>query len=380
MPLKTPTTKKTVPKKTVRRGAAKKKKGKFKVHDGFYRLVVENLDDYAIFTTDKKALVSSWNLSAEKLLGYAESEVIGESIYIIFSPKDREKETLKKEFAKVEKAERAISEGYHYRKDGSAFWASCLIFPLAATEKNEAGYTFIIRDLTNQKELEQRKEDFINIASHELKTPMTSIKIFASIIEDQAKKAGDGVLSDFIAKLNIQIDGLGELVNRLLDVSQLQSGKLEIKRRRFNFNDLVEEVIAAMQQYAKDNEIVYVRKESKHLMVNGDKELISQILVNLISNAVKYSQAKGKIVVSLKKDKDRVVVCVQDFGLGISLPDQEKIFQRFYRTEAVRRKRISGVGLGLYIVREIVNGHGGKIWVESVKNKGSSFFFTLPIK
>lgn len=368
------------PKSTSSRAPLKKAKTKFKVHDGFYRLVAENLEDYAIFTTDIKGMVSSWNLSAEKLLGYTESEMVGENIYIIFSPKDREQETLKKEFAKVAHAGRAISEGFHYRKDKSAFWASCLIFPFAATEINEEGYTCIIRDLTNQKELEQRKEDFINIASHELKTPMTSIKIFASIIENQAKKAGDDILSEFIAKLNTQIDGLGELVNRLLDVSQLQSGKLELKRRLFNFNDLAEEVIVAMQQYAKDNEIVYVRKESKNLMINGDKELISQILVNLLSNALKYSQAKGKIIFSLKKDKDKIEVCVQDFGIDISVTDHEKIFQRFYRTEAVRRKRISGVGLGLYIVREIVNGHGGKIWVESVKNDGSTFFFTLPIK
>lgn len=355
-------------------------KKQFQAHDGFYRLVVENLEDYAIFTTDEHALVTSWNSGAEKLLGYKPAEILASDIEVIFSPKDHEKQTLKKEFIKAAQEGRSISEGYHFRKDGSTFWASCLIFPLEASIKHEEGYTFILRDLTHQKEIEQRKDDFINIASHELKTPMTSIKIFASIIENQAKKSGDEILANFISKLNIQIAGLGKLINRLLDVSQLQNGKLEIKRRPFNFNSLAEEVIAAMQQYSKESEIRYVSKADKSLKVNGDKELISQILVNLLSNGIKYSPEKGRVVFTVKEAKNRIVVSIQDHGIGIAPNEQDKVFQRFFRTEAARKNKISGVGLGLYIVKEIVTGHGGKIWVESTEGKGSTFFFTLPIK
>ena len=352
----------------------------FNEHEGLYRLVVENLEDYAIFTTDKNAIVTSWNIGAEKLLGFKAQDILAHDINIVFSTKDREKDILKKEFVKALKVGRTISEGYHFRKDGTTFWASCLVFPIHATVNHVEGFTLIIRDLTHQKEIEQRKDDFINVASHQLKTPMTSMKIFAHIVEKQARKMGDDTLTDFIKKLNTQIDGLGKLINRLLDVSKLQSGKLEIKRELFNFDELAQEVIAAMQEYSKENVINYVRKFEKKLKINGDKDLISQILVNLLSNATKYSGENTKVIFEARSTKDKLIISIQDFGIGIEDKDQDKVFQRFFRTEAAKQNKINGVGLGLYIVKEIVTGHGGKVWFKSKVNLGSTFYFTLPIK
>jgi signal transduction histidine kinase len=207
---------------------------------------------------------------------------------------------------------------------------------------------------------------------------MTSMKIFAQIVEKQAKKMGDAVLSDFIAKLNAQIEGLGNLINRLLDVSKLQSGKLEIKQQLFNFNDLVEEVVASMQEFATESNIVYTRETTKGLKIKADRELISQVLINLLSNAVKYSKNKGKINFIVKEEQNKIVTSIHDSGIGIGTADQEKIFQRFYRATTARENKINGAGLGLYIVKEIVEGHGGKIWFESRVDKGSIFSFTLP--
>jgi signal transduction histidine kinase len=181
-----------------------------------------------------------------------------------------------------------------------------------------------------------------------------------------------------VGSIQHQIERLQELVNDLLDVSRLQTGKLTFTKEDFRIDQLVEEAIADLKGMAKDQRIVYTGKVA--IKVHADKFRIYQVLTNLITNAVKYSGDGKSIKLNIKRKEGKVVVSVQDFGIGIAKEQQRKIFDRLYQVIDDKQKTFPGFGMGLYIAKEIITRHQGKIWVESEKGKGSTFFFTLPLK
>ncbi len=231
-------------------------------------------------------------------------------------------------------------------------------------------------DITKQKELEQMKEDFISITSHELKTPLTTIKAYGQIAEMMLKKKGDTETLGMIEKMGSQVNRLTALIEELLDVTKVKQGKLTYHETLFDLNSLVKEVIDDMQNIITTHQIV--TEFTQPAKVYADKDKISQVLNNLITNAVKYSSGQEKIIVSTKLKDKGIVVSVQDFGLGIEKEDHENVFEQFYRISG-KRSTFPGLGIGLYIAREILKRQDGKIWVESELNKGSIFYFWLPV-
>lgn len=236
----------------------------------------------------------------------------------------------------------------------------------------------IQRDITRAKEIEQRKDDYLSIASHELKTPITSLKLYNELLQQKLASLGHEEVVGFVERMDNQIDKLAKLVNDLLDVSRIQSGKLTYQLERFRIADLIKEVSDDMQKAMKQHALIVKAKTQKEVM--ADKNRIGQVLINLIENAIKYSPKSDKILVTAKNGGNAVVVQIQDFGIGVPLSEQQRIFERFYRIDGKERNIASGQGLGLYISSEIVKRHGGKIWVESKERKGSIFSFTLPLK
>lgn len=235
----------------------------------------------------------------------------------------------------------------------------------------------ILAAIANEKkELEERKDEFISIASHELKTPITTIKGYTQLLNQFLKESKDKKPLIYISKMDDQLDRLTKLVNDLLDVSKIQAGKLELHKEKVDLKGLIEGVAADMSLV--DHHKVTAEIDSKELIVWVDKYHISTVLVNLISNAIKYSPKSNKVIVKTTNNKDNVVIKVEDFGIGISKRDQEKIFKKFFRADNRIRQSFSGLGLGLYIAWEIVKQHQGSIWVESIKGNGTSFYFKLP--
>lgn len=179
----------------------------------------------------------------------------------------------------------------------------------------------------------------------------------------------------------LQIDKLSDLVADILDVSRIEKGKLNYTKKIFNLEELIEEIVADIQPTYPQHRIVL--KNGKDVSIYGDPMRISQVIVNLLTNAIKYSPKADKVIVKVFKTKgakNSITVGVQDFGIGIPKSEQGKIFERFYRIGDEQRETISGFGLGLHITSEIIKRHGGYIWVESTLDKGSTFFFTLPTK
>jgi PAS domain S-box-containing protein len=233
-----------------------------------------------------------------------------------------------------------------------------------------------IEDITERREIEQRKEDFISIASHEMKTPLTSIKGNVQLLERRAQRNNDTAYIDGLATANKSIARLERLIYDLLDVSKIQSGKIEFNYTSFDFDQLVAEAVSGVQ----------VTTQTHHLKITGasnttiaaDYGRLEQVLINLLNNAVKYSPAANEVKIHISKASDYVKVSITDDGVGIHVRDQKRIFERFYRADQITEK-FPGVGIGLYVSSQIVKEHKGTLWVESEEGKGSVFNFTIPI-
>ena len=235
-----------------------------------------------------------------------------------------------------------------------------------------------IKNITERKELEQQKDEFISIASHELKTPVTSIKAYAQILQEGFEKLKDKRSAELLEKMNGQVDRLTTLIIDLLDFTRIEGGKLKFRKESYNLNELITEVVEEMQRTTKNHKIVL--ELDKPVQLWGDSYRTGQVITNLLSNAIKYSPNAKKIIVRSKASKDNITIFVRDFGIGIGKDHLNKLFTRFFRVSESTLNTFPGLGLGLYIAAEIVKRQGGTIRVKSSKGKGSTFYFSLPIR
>jgi signal transduction histidine kinase len=239
------------------------------------------------------------------------------------------------------------------------------------------GFTSMVLAIVveQQKRLERRKDEFISMASHELKTPVTSLKIYAQLLQRQFRK--EKIKNEIMPKMERQVDKLTKLIADLLDLSKIQVGKLEFRRNAFALDELIAETVEVLQNMTEKHTIVVEGQTRRKVF--ADRDRIGQVLSNLITNAIKYSPRANKIIISSKVRYGYVIVSIRDFGIGIGSKDQKRLFERFYRVEGASEKTYPGFGIGLYIANEIVRSHGGYLSVESRKGKGSVFSFRLPL-
>ncbi len=236
----------------------------------------------------------------------------------------------------------------------------------------------VSRDITEKKELDKKKEETVSIVSHELKTPVTSLKLTTQVLKKKFDREGNDNITRQLEIMDKQIDKLTNIIGNLMDTTRIEKGSIGLKNEKFNFNDLIKEIVDDVQKTAKSHKI-FIKGESRKAAI-GDKFRIGQVITNLLTNAIRYSPGGEKIIVTISSDKDSITCGVQDFGIGIAKDQQKRIFERFYRVKDIDQAFYMGLGLGLYISSEIVKQHKGKIWVKSKPNVGSTFFFTLPVK
>ncbi len=224
--------------------------------------------------------------------------------------------------------------------------------------------------------LDQRRDEMIAMIGHELRTPLTSIKGFTELLEKRAKTLKDQKILDYAFLMHIQTERLIQLVRDIMDTSKIRTGKLVLSKVPFDLNGLLTETVKSLQPLTKKHTIA--RKTSGRLVIFADRGRINQVITNLLTNAIKYSPGKSKIIVTIRQTDDKVIVSVQDFGIGINPNQKERIFDPFYQGSN-RLELGRGLGPGLYISSQIVRLHHGRIWVESVVGKGSTFYFSLPL-
>lgn len=226
-------------------------------------------------------------------------------------------------------------------------------------------------------ELSRQKDDFISVASHELKTPITSLKGFAQLLERRFQHAGDTRSATMLQKMDGQLNKLTSLVEDLLDATKIESGHLRFHYSSFDYNALIAEIIEETQRITTKHTIA--RDLAASVALWADRERIGQVLTNLLTNAIKYSPQANSVLVKTRCTADAIITSVQDFGVGIPPEKQSHLFERFYRVEGDNQATYPGLGLGLYIAAEFVKRHGGTIWVKSAEGQGTIMSFSLPL-
>jgi signal transduction histidine kinase len=225
---------------------------------------------------------------------------------------------------------------------------------------------------------EIRKNDFIGMVSHELKTPLTSLNGYAQILELKAKKNHDIKSAEALGKMIIQIKKMSAMINGFLNISRLESGKIHLILQQFDFIELVEEIVSETQMTISSHQI-HFDSPIAPVEIKGDRDKIGSVISNLISNAIKYSPKGDQVILNFKKYPNKLQLSIQDDGIGIANNDLNRLFERYYRVESKESQHISGFGIGLYLSSEIVKRHGGTLWVESEPGIGSTFYFTIPL-
>lgn len=233
----------------------------------------------------------------------------------------------------------------------------------------------LLEEIEFRKQAERKKDEFISIASHELKTPLTSVKGYVQLLERSIDKGDTATVKKHLKKAQLQLDKLNELIADLLDISKIESGKLKFNKKFFNLNDLLDSIIEVMHQSNPDFKII--KKGMLDREIFADEMRIEQVIVNFLTNAIKYAPGTNEIHLNVEASEETVRIAVRDFGIGIDKEQQASVFEKFYRVEETAI-HFQGLGIGLYISAEIICRHGGEVGVRSTLGEGSEFYFNIP--
>lgn len=346
--------------------------------DKAYRIFIEKMNEGAL-TLNKDGLIIYSNSSFANLVNMPLENVIGFN-FINFIP-DAYRNSVAELMETAWKKQESKGEIVF---DGKIKMVPVLLSMNMLEIDGGIALSVIATDITLQKETQQhkkaleKKDEFISIASHELKTPVTSIKGYVQLLRYNFQQDGNTTAANLLTKVDVQINKLTNLIGDLLDVKKIENGQLQYHEEAFDFNVLVNEVIEETERVLKKHPIVTTLSESKTIL--GDRNKIGQVITNLLENASKYSDAGSVInVESSVKDNDKISLSVKDKGIGIPKNQLNKIFERFFRVSSEKENTYSGLGLGLYISAEIIKRHNGIIGVESEEGNGSTFYFELPV-
>jgi signal transduction histidine kinase len=247
----------------------------------------------------------------------------------------------------------------------------------SAADGSNNFFSGIVVDITEQKQNDLRRSRFIGMVSHELKTPLTALKGYVQLLNNWAKKQKDNFTIGALSKVEKQVKKMLHMINSLLNLSSAEAGKIHLNKQDFMMDELINEVIEETLFITSSHDIVLVPCEK--IQVNADRDKLEQVLVNLLSNAAKYSDKNAPIEISCAIRGELINVKISDHGMGIAPEEINKLFLPHYRVENKETEMIAGFGIGLYLCAEIVERHGGKIWAGSELGKGSTFTFTLPV-
>jgi PAS domain S-box-containing protein len=377
-----------------------------------HRIIVENARDFGIFMTDPEGRVSTWNSGAQRIFGYTEPEILGRSAAVLFTPEDVAKGEHDRELATAAREGRASDDRWQMRKDGSRFWASGVTASVRDGQGKLRGFTKVLRDLTETKQLEEQRErmlaleqearqaaeaairikdEFIATVSHELRTPLSAVLLWAKMLRSGRVQPQDQ--EEALRSIVQSAEAQKELIEDLLDVSRMISGKLRLNVREIELSPVLRAALDAVLPTARAKGVQLkalgdlagccgspTQEPSKELCVRGDPDRLRQVVLNLLTNAVKFTPAGGHVELSVQRALGTARVIVRDTGQGIPPEFLPHVFDRFRQADAGMTRSHGGLGLGLAIVRELVELHGGRVWAESDgEGKGATFTVELPL-
>jgi PAS domain S-box-containing protein len=363
-----------------------------------FRLLVQSVQDYAIFVLSPEGRVSTWNTGAERLTGYTAEQILRQPFDRLYTEEDRQRRWPERLRQAAADHGRAEDEGWRVRKDGSRFWASAVVSALRDDQGRLRGFALVIRDMTEQKRAEEERanlireqaarahaeamvrarDEFLTVAAHELKTPLTSVLGSVQLAHHQVARGRRDPerLQRHLGLAERQATKLGRLINTLLDVSRIQAGRLQIEPQRVDLVPLVAGVVEAACAQSAEHSVSVSAPPSLFAVV--DPLRLEQVVTNLVDNAIKYSPDGGLVEVELSQpDAETVCLAVRDQGVGIPASQRERVFEQFYRAHG--ESYLSGMGVGLFVSRQIVELHGGSIAAEPAPDGGTRFVVKLPV-
>ena len=338
---------------------------------------VEELTDFIenasipLHWVDGEGTITWANQAELDLLGYTKEEYIGAKI----SDFHAERNIIDDILTRLINNETLVNYQATLRcKDGSVKYV--LINSNVLRKNGKFLHTrCFTRDITDLKKEEEKKNKFIAMVSHELKTPLTSIKSYIQVLLSKALKEGDEFRSRILTRTDAQIKKMTNMVADFLTLSRLEEARINLHKEIFNINSLCKEIISDAKIISPHHHIIL--KESDNIKIFADREKIGQVLTNLLSNAIKYSSPDNTITIGCERTNDEVKIYVRDTGMGIATTDQLKLFNPFYRVENELTKSISGFGMGLYLVSELLRYHGSQVMLDSKEGVGSTFYFYM---
>jgi two-component system CheB/CheR fusion protein len=326
-----------------------------------------------VWTADAKGDYDYFNRQWYDYTGLTFDESKGKGWQSVIHPEDLP-ETIIEWDTSIRKGVPFKREDRKRSANGTYRWNLAHALPFKDDEGKILAWFGVCTDIEDQKKDMEKKDEFISMASHELKTPVTSLKVFTEImLMDAGNKANKAELN-MLRKMDKQINKLTRLIGDLLDVSKANSGQLSYDYEKVDFNELVKETLNVLELTTSHKLEVNLAESEQ---INADRNRMGQVITNLVSNAIKYSPNADKVVIYSEKTADEIKLCVQDFGIGIPAAEQPKLFSRFFR---VSENTYPGLGLGLYICKEIIKRHSGAMSFKSEEGKGSTFCFSIPIQ
>ncbi len=371
-----------------------------------FRLLLENVEDYAIFFLDTHGCLTRWSIGAERILGYQEAEILGKSASIIFTPEDRDRGEDKRELKKAVKEGRAENERWHVRKDGSRFWGSGIVTLLRDETGQPRGFSKIMRDFTERKRAEDErtqllireqearaasetslrtaetanrlKDEFLATLSHELRSPLNAMLGWIQLLN--TRKFDEATTARAMETIERSARSQSQLVEDLLDVSRIIQGKLRLNVRPVELVKVIEAAIETVRPAAEAKAIQLETVLDPAVgLITGDFDRLQQIVWNLLSNAIKFTPKEGRVQVGLKRTDAHVEIAIADTGQGINPDFVPYVFERFRQEDSSSTRSFNGLGLGLAIVRHLVELHGGTVRADSEgEGRGATFTVKLP--
>lgn len=347
------------------------------------RLLVEGVKDHAIFLVDGDGSVRNWNAGAEKLLGYTEAHIVGRDSAIFYCAEDVAVGKPQAELQAAREAGFSEDIGWRTRADGTRLWADVTITALRDSDGSARGFVQIVRDLSERRRVQQlevegrRINEFIAMLAHELRNPMAPIANAVGILEKVATQKEVVWCSELIGR---QVSHLSRLVDDLLDVSRVTSGKIQLRKERLELNEQVLLAVESVRSFVEGfGHVLEFQPAGSPVQVHADATRVTQIVVNLATNAAKYTPNGGRITVKVVPHAGSVDIVVADNGIGMSRGLIESAFDLFVQGERALDRAGGGLGIGLTLVKRIATLHGGTVRAESEGvGRGSTFTVTLP--
>ncbi len=342
--------------------------------------IIENSGD-GVMILGADRTIRAWNKTLTGMTGVPAEEAIGRHCYEVLNLHNRQGVSVchtQCPLVKPPDDGRLYAEGYTQRADGIKVALADNYSPQYDEEGNTVSVIANVRDVSRLREAEELKNTLLSVISHELKTPVSIIKGYASTLMRQDANWDKGTLTEGLSIIEEEADKLNELINNLLDASRLQAGGLKLQFSYVDLTSMAEKVVEKFRPQT-DQHTFSLDFPPDFPPVRADYERIREVLSNLVSNAIKYSPGGGLIRVGGWVEEDQVGIFVSDEGIGIPASEQERIFERFARVDNSLTRQMPGAGLGLFLVKAVVEAHGGRVWVDSRPGHGSTFNFTLPI-